>query len=695
MAKLSPKQLRVFADVASKATPVPADRLLINDSADSFRTKYMELSELPLDHLSGATYTTLQDMINLLVGSAIISGSIITDSGGGEIDVAELRAVSKITNTDITTTRFWDFAGDTNISLTDNSANFIYADYNGGTPQIHVEQTGANFWDRDMAYIGTVYRVGTTLHISNIGDQITNFNNRVIQKSFEVGGSPAQWASGLIANDGSDRYVDVTAGVFWLGHSRHTSSTFDTDPGGLADTFSYWHNDGAWQEDTAETEIDNVQFNDYGTGLDDVTPSQYGLSWLYLDFDAQHIHVVYGTDSYTLTAALDAQPPGDVPPIIADYCFLIGKYIIQRNASTMTVLSPFTTAFSGSFVSSHNGLTDLQGGIAAERYHTTAAQHTGLIGAGDTALHYHTADRARANHTGVQTRSTISDFEHSSTHPRGGSGEIDGDILDIDFTPANYAPTTDPPQVTDVDELTAHLGGLDAAVVKETGYINGMNVRCQAAASVTIGTGFCRNDADDENIEITTTRTATISSSGAGGLDTGSEAASTWYYVWAIYNPGTDTDAAMLSLSSTSPTMPSGYTKKRRVGAVRNDGSSNFLQYETVSGTGKQRRIRYEERINTLVAGTTVTFQDVSLAAAIPPTSRLVWAVISCYNEVNSQVFIRENGKTPTNSWFLYGYIVGANADDIYTDSSQIIEYATSSVITQADIYTYGYVEDL
>jgi len=42
--------------------------------------------------------------------------------------------------------------------------------------------------------------------------------------------------------------------------------------------------------------------------------------------------------------------------------------------------------------------------------HLTAPQLSALTGAGDSVLHYHVADRARANHTGTQSSSTISDF---------------------------------------------------------------------------------------------------------------------------------------------------------------------------------------------------------------------------------------------------------------------------------------------
>ena len=69
---------------------------------------------------------------------------------------------------------------------------------------------------------------------------------------------------------------------------------------------------------------------------------------------------------------------------------------------------------------SHQDLTSLQGGSVGERYHLTstqataiasfnATQWTDLTDNGDTTIHFHSADRARANHTGTQLLATISD----------------------------------------------------------------------------------------------------------------------------------------------------------------------------------------------------------------------------------------------------------------------------------------------
>jgi len=62
----------------------------------------------------------------------------------------------------------------------------------------------------------------------------------------------------------------------------------------------------------------------------------------------------------------------------------------------------------------------------------------------------------------------------------------------------------------------------------------------------------------------------------AGGLDTGSIAADTFYYLFAIYNPTSTISDYLFSTSSSSPTMPSGYTKKKRIASLLTDGSGNI-----------------------------------------------------------------------------------------------------------------------
>lgn len=71
--------------------------------------------------------------------------------------------------------------------------------------------------------------------------------------------------------------------------------------------------------------------------------------------------------------------------------------------------------------------------------------------------------------------------------------------------------------------------------------------------------------------------TATITTVGLNGRDAGSEAANTWYWVYVISDGSTV--GVLFSTSATAPTMPGAYTYKMLVGVVRNNASSNFIDF--------------------------------------------------------------------------------------------------------------------
>lgn len=113
---------------------------------------------------------------------------------------------------------------------------------------------------------------------------------------------------------------------------------------------------------------------------------------------------------------------------------------------------------------------------------------------------------------------------------------------------------------------------------------------------------------------------------GANALDTGTIATSTWYSVWVIYN-GTTT-AGLLSTSATSPTLPSGYTHKARVGWIRTDGTVNKypLAFRQLG-----RKIRY-----VVAAGSNVTALPQIIAGTQGSTSVPTWIAASVSNVVPS-----------------------------------------------------------
>jgi len=90
-----------------------------------------------------------------------------------------------------------------------------------------------------------------------------------------------------------------------------------------------------------------------------------------------------------------------------------------------------------------------------------------------------------------------------------------------------------------------------------------------------------------DSVNVTLDATGT----GLNGLDTGSLSGGKFYYIWIINNGSTT--GAIASLSSTSPTLPSGYTYKARVGGVATDttSSDNLLLGQQINSSYQFARV--------------------------------------------------------------------------------------------------------
>lgn len=103
-----------------------------------------------------------------------------------------------------------------------------------------------------------------------------------------------------------------------------------------------------------------------------------------------------------------------------------------------------------------------------------------------------------------------------------------------------------------------------------------------------------------------------ITTTGAGGLDTGAEAGNTWYFIWLIKNDSSGTVSGLFSTSMTSPTMPPGYTLKRLVGATYNDGSLDLRPFH-------QKDAQVYQAAEVVAAFITApVWSPIDLSAAIP-----------------------------------------------------------------------------
>lgn len=95
----------------------------------------------------------------------------------------------------------------------------------------------------------------------------------------------------------------------------------------------------------------------------------------------------------------------------------------------------------------------------------------------------------------------------------------------------------------------------------------------------------------------------TQASNGANALDSGSQVANTWYYVYVIFNPTTGTTAGLMSTSATAPTMPSGYTYAALVSCIRCNSTNSLRKFWQT-----QRRLHLAPAVSGASFDTEVTF---------------------------------------------------------------------------------------
>lgn len=132
------------------------------------------------------------------------------------------------------------------------------------------------------------------------------------------------------------------------------------------------------------------------------------------------------------------------------------------------------------------------------------------------------------------------------------------------------------------DGTNLSIGSTTSSVIPN--YIFGLGLSNDIGipnTKVDVATGGASDSTGSALLVITSSKTVDFTLNGAGGLDTGAIAASTWYAILVIGGPsGTAVMATKETAgSAVSPTMPSGYTLYRYIGSVLTDGSSHIRSF--------------------------------------------------------------------------------------------------------------------
>jgi hypothetical protein len=172
------------------------------------------------------------------------------------------------------------------------------------------------------------------------------------------------------------------------------------------------------------------------------------------------------------------------------------------------------------------------------------------------------------------------------------------------------------------------------------GAFSGLAMEYIDGTTFKINIGECASDNASALISISSPVTVDITTVGvANGLDSGVVSPSTWYYVWGILDTTNDISAALVSGSSSTPTLPSGYDQKRLIGSIFIDGTSSIAYFTQV--VIESTKITHITAVDITGA---VGVVDLQALGKIPSTtiSALIDLAIDPTSSAPSQVVISE-----------------------------------------------------
>lgn len=240
---------------------------------------------------------------------------------------------------------------------------------------------------------------------------------------------------------------------------------------------------------------------------------------------------------------------------------------------------------------------------------------------------------------------------------------------------------------SDLDVLDAMLGGvLYGLTLSAAGSTATFGVAIGAASGMTLASAY------------TKTASAWAVGSAAGSLDTGAIANSTWYHVWLIHRVDTNIVDILTSLSATAPTMPANYTRKRRIGSMKTDGSAQWVKFVQVGDEFLWAVPVLDVNISTL--DTTPALKTLSV-----PTNIQVNALMrGGMNHANAGVVILINSPDETSAAVSTGNQTASTpsaassgqsfAANARTNTSGQIRAVSNSASTTLNLVTYGWLDN-
>ena len=288
------------------------------------------------------------------VGS--LNGFAITDNGNGTVNITSGEALLRSSNSGSAPILKYLIPSVANLTLTDESNNYVLISYNSGSPIILVTTDSSTITTTTNSLIYLIAKVGNVLNYVYTGEQNVDSNGK-LRRRFLNTESFAR-ASGSIVS-GINRNLTLTQGLFYSGLSPYSTPSFDTSTSG---TFTLVYNNGsAWNRSPGQSQINNTQYNSAGT-LNLLSNNKFRVDYIYLLINnPSKLYVVLGDTEYlNIASARLSSIPLMLPAELQRLGVLVGRLIIEKDSASINeIASSFDVKFTSSSVSNHNDLAGL------------------------------------------------------------------------------------------------------------------------------------------------------------------------------------------------------------------------------------------------------------------------------------------------------------------------------------------------
>ena len=258
------------------------------------------------------------------------------------------------------------------LTLVDGTVNYIYCDYNGGSPVYASLLTPITFLSNaTYSPVVRVTREGNVTHFEEYDEYGLMLSNKALFKDISLNQFERQ--SGLMLGVEDNMIASISSGIAWFGVQYWSVSELSS--GTIGDMYEYYPVGGVWTKSAPLNAFDNTYYSN-GTDRLSLGNNKYVCKYFFRDIGSDaEMYFIHGSQYNSVSEALGEIVPSS-PSVMSSHSIYVGKIIIKEG-ETLGVAYP----------------RDWGEGV-----HATAVSHDDLINinpAGDGVLNGHITNLAQ------------------------------------------------------------------------------------------------------------------------------------------------------------------------------------------------------------------------------------------------------------------------------------------------------------